>query len=365
MRPHITIGAPTVVFSEPGFDFNSVSLSCLSNGDILCLARKIRNLTDPKGELVMARSTDGGNTFARVPHPSAADAKAHPEWGFLIGFVGEAAPGKLSAVYEYIETDESKPLFSPKTDGMQQAYVRCAFSEDNGHTWAPATDLGFKRPDIIVPGQPYAMPDGSIGFTTELHDVWENGYVENPDAWFIVSRDGGHTYNEGYLMAAEDGVIHGDARVTFDGNGMIVYFWLYDMKNNCDRPVHKSVSHDSGRTWSKPRPLCLKTQITSPFFLKRGLTMCLAQDRFGEAPGLKAMLSYDEGQTWDESSAVYLFSASSSPDGANPFAQFDQYEFGSSTLRRLGENEAVCAYFHGPAGNRAVSVNRIKVEPGD
>jgi len=309
----------------------------------------------------MARSTDGGKTFVQVPHPNAADAREHPEWGYLMGFVGEVSPGKLTSVYEYIETDESKPLFSPETDGMQPAYIRCTVSDDNGATWSPASNIGFTLPDIIVPGQPYAQPDGSIGFTTEIHDVWENGYVEGPSAWFIISRDGGRTYNEGYLMAAEDGIIHGDARVTFDGDEMIVYFWRYDIKNNRDDPVHRSVSSDGGRTWSKPQPIDLKMQISNPFFVERGLTMCLTQDRFGESPGLKAILSYDEGQTWDFSSAVYLFGTDSRPDGTNPFAQFDQYKFGCSTMRRLSQNEAMCVYWHELNGHKAVSVNKIAV----
>ena len=362
MSAHITIGSPTVVFSDPGYDFNFSALTYLSNGDILCLARKIKGLNDPKGELVMARSTDGGETFTPVPHPNARDAKAHPEWGFLMGFVCETAPGKLASVYEYIETDESLPLFSPKTDGMQQAYVRCTVSDDNGLTWKPARDIGFKLPDIIVPGQPYVLPDGGVGFTTEIHNLWESGYADSPAAWLIVSRDGGCSYDEGYLMAAKRDLIHGDARVTFDGDDMIVYFWVYDIANNCDKPVHKCVSSDSGRSWSKPQPLGLHTQITSPFFVKQGLTMCLTQDRFGGTPGLKAMLSYDEGLSWDESSSVFLFGTSSRPDGTNPFAQFEQFKFGCSTLRRISQNEAICAYWHELNGLKAVSVNKLKVE---
>ena len=362
MSAHITIGSPTVVFTDPEYDYNFSALTYLSNGDILCLARKIKGLNDPKGQLVMARSTDGGETFTSVPHPNAEDAIAHPEWGFLMGFVCESAPGKLAAVYEYIETDESKPLFSPETDGIQQAYIRVTVSDDNGLTWEPASDIGFKLPDIIVPGQPYVLPDGGVGFTTEIHDLWDSGYKDGPAAWLIVSRDGGRSYEEGYLMASEPGVIYGDARVTFDGNDMIVYFWKYDIVNNKDDPVQKCVSSDYGRSWSKPHPLDLHTQITSPFFVERGLTMCLTQDRFGESPGLKAMLSYDEGQTWDDSSAVYLFGTSSRPDGTNPFAQFEQYKFGCSTLRRMSRNEAICAYWHELNGLKAVSVNRLKVE---
>ena len=362
MRPRIIIGEPTTVFSDTEFDFCYPGLTCLSNGDILCVARKLRDLSDPKGELVMTRSTDGGESFTAVPPPNTADASEHPEWGYLMGFVCEAAPGRLSAVYEYIETDESQPLFSPKTDGMQQAYIRCAVSNDNGLTWEPARDIGFRLPEIIVTGQPCVTPDGSIGFPTETHNVWEKSYVDGPAAWFIVSRDGGATYDEGFLMAADKGLLYGDARLTFDGDEMISYFWCYDMVNVCDKPVHKCVSHDSGRTWSKPQPLDLKMQISSPFFVKRGLTMCLAQDRFSEAPGLKAMLSYDEGQTWDESSSVCLYDAGSRPDGTNPFAQFDQYTFGYSSLRKRGDNEAMCVYWHVSDGRKVVSVNKIQVD---
>ena len=362
MFAHIDIGNPTVVFSKNEYDFNMPSISLLSNGDILCLARKINGLNDSKGELVMARSYDGGKTFIEVQHPNTADAKAHPEWGFLLGFVCEAAPGKLVSIYEYIETDDSKPLFSPNTDGMQQAYIRCTVSNDNGLTWEPACDIGFELPDIIVPGQPYVLPNGSIGFATEIHDVWENGYVDGPSSWFIVSRDGGCTFSEGYLMAAENGIIHGDARITFDEDKIITYFWCHDTINNCDLPVHICSSCDSGHTWSKPLPIELNMQITNPHFVKKGATMCLTQDRFGESPGLKAMLSYDEGQTWDTSSAVYLYGTSSRPDGTNPFAQFDQFKFGGSTLCKISNNEVICAYWHEHSGKKAVSVNKIRVE---
>jgi hypothetical protein len=358
-KTHLVIGDK--VGNKESLYYNFPSMEKLSSGEWIICCREIRRLLDPKGRIKTRRSTDGGKTWYDGVSPTCHDEKDYPQNGYLMCHITELAPKELFAVYMIIYTDESKPLFHPTTDGMQYTRVRITKSFDNGVTWAKPKDIEYEYPDLLVISKAVILSDGSISIPCETHDIWEEGYKKPVAAMFIKSHDRGYTFSEGVTVACDPFMLYGDARPVFDGNEISLYFWSYNVSESKDAYVHRSKSVDLGETWSKASPINLKMQITSPLFLEKGLMVCACQDRFSENPGIKALISYDEGMNWDAQSEITVFGANSRPDGTNPFGQFTQFKFGYSTILKLSERQCAICYWHDNSATTSISVSILEI----
>lgn len=339
------------------------SMEKLSNGEIILCCKELQgSMNDPKGKILLFRSKDGGMTWDKGISPTLHDEHNYPDKGYLMAHVTELKPDELIAVYSLIDTDSRKPLFNPETDGMQPAKIRITKSFDNGKSWRRPDDIGFKSKDIIVPGKIIPLPDGNCGFPCEMHDHWEGGYKESSCGRFIKSYDRGNTFPKGNIMAASEDILYGDARPAIIDNEIRIFFWTLDLAKMEDQPIHYISTKDNAVSWSKPSPINITTQIMSPIYFRKNLMLAIHQDRFSDNPGLKAVLSYDNGQNWDRSTEVTLFGADSRPDGTNPFAQFDQFKFGYSSLIKTGDNSCLVSFWHAEGDTTAISVIKIKVK---
>ena len=335
----------------------------LSNGEILICCKVLKgSMGDPKGRILMLRSIDEGKTWEKGISPTCHDEIDYPPKGYLMAHVTELGPDELIAVYSLIDTDESNPLFNPSSDGMQSATTRITKSFDNGRSWAKPKDIEFESADIIVPSKIIQLPDGNLGFPCEMHDHWEGGYREGNCSRFIKSYDRGYTFSEGHIMAAAADILYGDARPAFINNEILIFLWTLDLTKMEDQPIHFISTTDSARSWSKPSPINITTQIMSPLYFRDGLMLAIHQDRFSDNPGLKALLSFDNGQNWDRSTEVTLFGADNRPDGTNPFAQFDQFQFGYSSLVKTGDASCLASFWHTNGVTTSISVIKITIK---
>ncbi len=363
----ITEGPYSVTGNRDGINrscfYHFPSIEKLSNGEIILCCKELHgSMNDPKGRILMFRSSDEGKTWEKGISPTCNDENAYPEKGYLMAHITELGPAELISVYSVIDTDRGRPLFNPETDGMQNAVTRITRSFDNGRTWIEPVDIEFKSTDIIVPGKIIKLSDGSIGFPCEMHDHWEGGYMEGSCSRFIKSYDHGLTFPEGSVIASADGILYGDARPVFINEEVLIFFWTLDLKNMKDLPVHFVSTLDNGKTWSDPSPVNITTQIMSPVYFHDKLMLAVHQDRFSSKPGLKALVSYDNGLTWDRSSEITLFSAGNRPDGTNPFAQFSQFQFGYSSILKTGENSCLVSFWHVNGSATSISIIKITIK---
>lgn len=347
--------------NEQSLYYNFPSMEILGSGEWLACCREIRNLDDPKGRIRFRRSSDKGSIWSDATAPTCHDERDYPQNGFLLCHITELAPNELFAVYMMIFTNESEPLFHKTTDGMQKTKVRITKSFDNGATWAKPKDIEYESPDLIVTGKPVKLPDGSIGIPCEMHDEWTEGYREPLAAKFIKSYDRGYTFPKGIIAARDPSILYGDARPTFEGKVLTLFFWTYNVAENKDLSIHRAKSNDYGETWSKAEPIHLKMQITSPLYFNEHLMVCVCQDRFSDNPGIKALLSYDGGMNWDWNSETTIFGTKSRPDGNNPFKQFNQFKFGCSSIRKLSEKEFAVIYWHDNSAATSISVSIAEI----
>ncbi|NQT59160.1 MAG: exo-alpha-sialidase [Bacteroidetes bacterium] len=339
------------------------SMEKLSNGDILLCSKELNgSMNDPQGKILTFRSHDEGKTWRKEVPPTCHDEALYPEKGYIMAHVTEIEPEELIAVYGLIDTDKNRPMFNPSTDGMQNAVIRTTKSFDNGKSWTAPKNIEFESADIIVPSKIINLPDGTLGFPCEMHDHWEGGYVEGNCSRFIKSYDRGDTFSEGNIMAADKGILYGDARPTFIKNKLVVFLWTLNLAKMEDQPIHVVTTENCAKSWSDPAPINITTQIMSPMYLDDGLLLAIHQDRFSGSPGLKAILSHDNGLNWDKETETTLYGADNRPDGTNPFAQFDQFQFGYSSLLKTGDNSCLASFWHANGETTSISVMKISIE---
>lgn len=349
--------------ADDKFVYNFPSTERLSDGTFYIVARKITSLTDPKGILMAVKYDPATGSVTPMPTPADKEYAAHPERGYYTCHVTELEPNKLIAIYTVVYCDETKPMFSPVDDGMQDTVCRIARSEDGGRTWSDPEELDYKIPDIIVPSRIVKLADGTIGFPAEIQHHYETPYIEPIQGRFIYSVDGGKTFDRAANIPHPKDFLAGDARMTFDDEGnMIIFYWGFDLATTRDLAVYRTITRDCGKTFEHVEPTNLKRQISSPMWIDKDTFLCMYQQRFKDNPGIKCMLSYDSGWNYDPATETPVITFDTAPDTENPFAGFSQYAFGYSTLTRVSRTEALATFWHKIGEGFAISACTISVE---
>jgi len=351
---------------RPGSRFYTFpSLAMCSDGSIVCLALVGTEKTGPDGRIRAFRSSDGCRTWREMPSPTLWDERADPDWGYVVGHVLETSPGCfLSAHLKSDRTIAADPLFHPVTSGMKRSVVRLAHSSDSGRTWSRPRDLDYTLPDIIVPGRPLRLSDGSIGMPVEVWHEWDKGWREYPSTRLILSLDGGRTWPLAGLIARDESrcCIYGDPRLALSPDGrLIALMWAHNFVESRDLPVHRSESRDNGRTWSIPHDTGLVGQIANPVWLRDGLLMAVYQRRFGPEAGIRAVISRDAGMTFDPETDVPLLLMGHHTDNTNPFSGYvEAYTFGYSSVLCLSDTVFLVSFWQ--SNGRTTFIRALKVE---
>jgi hypothetical protein len=260
----------------------------------------------------------------------------------------------------------NETLFHPTTSGMQRTVVRLSNSDDDGRTWSEPRDLDYQLPDLIAPGRIIRLADGTLGMPFEVWHEWDKGFRQGPSTRMVLSRDNGRTWPEAGIIARDDNrqTVYGDPRPTLLPDGrIVVLLWVYDIRTEQDRPVHRSESSDHGRTWSVPVSTNLAGQIANPVSLDGGRMIAVYQKRFGEGEtGIRAVLSRDGGRTWLSSTDTLLWSAEQRLDTTNPFSGYDAYAFGYSTALKLSNTSILVAFWASNGGASCIRILKLEVD---
>lgn len=367
---HIQVSPMTCVLGslqaesgEAGYHFPCAEL--LSDGSVYICARKDRGMNDPYGRTEAVRYLPATGDLIPMPSPTARDLENDRSKAAYSCYVTELSPGELIAVYGLLEPAGRPVLFDEKTFGMCACALRLTRSHDGGRSWDKPEGLAYQTQDTMIPSKIYRSGEGIWGFHAEMHNHWEENYREPVQARFVYSIDGGKSFDRAAMIPHAPDFLAGDARPTIGADGRIcVFFWGFDLKALKDLAVYRSFSADGGRSFSPVEPVCLKKQISSPFWLREDCYLCLYQERFSERPGLYAALSLDGGMTWDEEHAAEVFVSGSAPKSDNAFdSGNDQaYTFGYSTLTRLAPDRALAAFWRKGGESTCICVCEISVK---
>ena len=342
------------------------SLTRCSDGSFVGTTLAGRQKTAPDGRTQVFRSTDDCRTWVSMTSPTICDEKTNAGWGYMMCHFAETSPGHLLAAYARTDRfNPDEPLFHPETSGMQPTRVRLTESDNHGQTWSQPWDLDYQLPDLIAPGQFLRLGDGTLGMPFEVWHEWEQGFRDGPSTRLIISRDNGKTWPEVGIIARDDScqLIYGDPRLTRLPDGRLVaLLWAHNFQTEKDLPAHRTESVDNGRTWSPVHDTGLTSQIANPAWLCDGLMLAVYQRRFGAKAGLRAILSEDNGLTWDHNTDTGIWAWGHHTNDLNPFSGYEQYAFGYSTISPLTEYEVLVPFWASNGKTTYIRILRVAIE---
>lgn len=149
-------------------------------------------------------------------------------------------------------------LYTAQKSGNQDtAIVRCRISADRGRTWGPIATLldapgtFVRQPPVVLPNGDWLLP--TFRCRTRPGEKWAGN---DDDSAVLISSDGGANWSE-HPVPASTGCVHMNIVPAADGTLLAFY------RSRWADHVHRSVSHDGGRTWSAPEPTAFPNNNSS------------------------------------------------------------------------------------------------------
>ncbi|MGH8614742.1 MAG: sialidase family protein [Gammaproteobacteria bacterium] len=155
----------------------------------------------PPYQLRVARSSDGGRTFAK----SVLVSK--PTCGCCGTKVARGANGPL-----YATTRAQWKELKGSYDDVRDIFV--STSRDHGGTWSKAVKIHDDR--FKISGCPDVTPGLAVDSRRRLHAAWYTGTDRHPGIFYARSEDDGKSFSKPLALLADDWVPYGDVKLALD-----------------------------------------------------------------------------------------------------------------------------------------------------
>lgn len=189
---------------------------------------------EPPVQLRVARSTDGGVTFA----PSTLVTEANCDCcGTHMASDGDRL---------YASTRTKLTELKDSKDEVRDIWV--AASPDRGATWAAPVKVHDDQFKIS------GCPDVTAGLAVDsdgvLHAAWYTGTDRRPGYFYATSDDGGKTFSEPVPLLTDDWMPYGDLKLALDGDDR-PWIALEDRREDVDQIQVIRVGPDGGVEFSE------------------------------------------------------------------------------------------------------------------
>jgi len=175
---------------------------------------------------------------------------------------------------------------APWVRGDGETWVH--FSADDGRTFATPSRIataplsgGYGNRGALC------LPDGRI--LLPLSDVPNFRKV-----FLVESADGGRTWSVPRIVAAQPGSEFEEPTLLYTVCGRLILV----LRDNGRRRLHQTSSEDDGATWTAPEPLPITGYPAQLLMLADGRILMTYGWRYPDF-GVRAVLSDDEGRSWD------------------------------------------------------------------
>jgi len=316
------IGSPEIVMQNPHSRHNYFgwpTATRLQNGKIAVVASGFRlGHLCPFGKTVISYSENEGKTYS-APAP-VMDTPLDDRDGGILAF-GES--GVIVTSFNNARSSQRRWNRSGNknehyvgsyldliTDEEEEKYLGATFrvSNDCGVTYGPI----YKCP-ISSPHGPCELPDGTLLWVgrTFTVDGGANGGKETLQAYKLNPIDGTSEfvgkidpiYLDGEIVCSEE-----PHAIALEDGTVICHIRAEDEKwPHTIFSTYQSVSKDGGKTWSKPERLLDLKGGAPAHIMKHSSGALISVYGYRSAPyGIKAMISLDNGKTWDTDHDIYV-----------------------------------------------------------
>lgn len=283
----------------------------------------------PFAKCMLIRSKDEGKTWSSpiiaidTPLDDRDPGILHMGGGkMLMVSMNNTRAVQLPNIGKYGSAERSAmvaPYLENITDQVEEKYYgfSVSISEDDGYTWSEPI-----RTPVFAPRGPSLRKDGTI-----LYAGWpaikDDSDTEICPVWVYTSKDGRtydllaeipenpelpqsrYSYSEPHILELPSGRLILHVRVDEPGKPYTERCFI----------LAQTISDDGGNTWSPLKPL--NRHGAPPHLLQHSSgALISACGRRCEPYGIQAMISYDEGETWDMD--YFLQIAGENPDMGYP-----------------------------------------------
>ena len=272
----------------------------------------------PFGKTVISYSDDGGETF--TPPAPIIDTPLDNRDGGISAF-GESGVvvSSLSLTLEFVmetlksdlehkanETEYSIGYINSVSEETRKKYNWNNFriSKDMGRSFGP-----IHRIPASSPHGPVGMKDGKLLWVGRLRLSPEiDPSLKEGIYTFVINPDDGSYEMRGMIpkpLGNKDYFPCEPHAIELD-DGRILCHFRVQVKNGDVFTTYQSVSDDGGYTWSEPVRLLSERGGAPAHIMKHSSGVLISS--YGErmAPyGVKAMFSYDNGESWDTDNWIY------------------------------------------------------------
>lgn len=283
-----------------------------NEGTLLAFAEARRDGDGDAGDidLVLRRSTDGGDTWSEVitVWDDAANTCGNP------APVVERESGRIWLPMTWnLSSDRERDIIAGRSAQPRRPYM--TYSDDDGQTWAPARELPeLRQPHwgwyATGPGNSIQMTLGEFAGRIVVpanHSDTQSGTGHYYRSHVFYSDDRGETW---VLGGTAGPATNESAVVERDDGSLMLNMRSYAGRNR--RAV--SLSTDGGASWTEPvldqaliEPLCQASMVRDGRAEGHAGSgqILFANPASTERERLTLRVSYDEGDSWDDEILVY------------------------------------------------------------
>jgi sialidase-1 len=324
MHPRFHLVANGVVASRPDQMYGWPGLTRVGRNELLVIASERKYHVDPFGRVVIIRSTDAGKTWG-LPQ-EIYNSELDDRDGTILTMPDGTVIAAWFTSSGWTAPEFCRPEWAERArrvaDAVREAcegdwLVR---STDGGHTWETT-------PHPMPPGGaehsgPFLMRDGALacfgyqrsGRRLTMHFFQSR---DKGESWSVVGevpcRDTHELSFPWRLCQGETCTapqINERSLLDF-GNGHLLAIF------RCGNRPRQSRSRDGGKSWTEPRAVPFAGKTPHLLQLQSGALICSYMHR-ARPYSIRAVFSYDEGETWDAENFLTLQEWPDQPDMGYP-----------------------------------------------
>jgi sialidase-1 len=337
----------------------------LPSGELLCLFEIGEAFESADCQTYVSRSTDMGCTWA-LQGP-LYDMKKLPI-DYQVSEIMKPTllrDGSLIAVgYRYDRSNPDLPIGNPN-GGILPGENTSSFSSDQGRTW--------RIPQVIKTGYPEFLEVSGPCIETVSGDLLAVGCPmmlldgSNPSGQIGVvlrSSDKGMNWDctTKYFTTPGNKISAWEARLCEMQPGRIVVIvWAFDYANQKHLANHVVVSHDNGKTWSKPIDTSHMGQASNLMWLGDEKVLTIHAHRAGDV-GLYVRLVDFANDSWNMLAEEVIWGNAKAQDTSkNIIDQFANLRFGQPSLLKHSNGEILATFWCIEDGIGKVKTIRLRL----
>ena len=297
-----------VVASRPDQMYGWPGLTRVQGQEVLAGASERKYHVDPVGREVVIRSIDGGQTWG-LPHEvynselddRDANLLTMPDGTIILTWFDSTAFLRWLDAGWYPESWRDQWGARVQRQGITEATETSGWlmrSSDGGRTWDPPcpTPVGqHAGPSILSDGRLIYI---GAGFMVGTTSVWES--TNKGDTWVQIGEVlGPREGDPPHPVLDENHVLELRPR-------HLLAMFRTEFEDYNQRFLYQSNSEDGGHTWSEARRLSVWGCPPYLIRLSSGAILCSYGHR-RDPFSIRAVLSYDDGRTWDDEHIVTVY----------------------------------------------------------